>query len=64
MLSDFKIYRRWKKGKWYLLKPPKVPITMMFCWWTRQPHLYSDTITINVENYKGEKRRIKNEKYE
>ena len=65
MLSDFKVYRKWKRGKWYLLKPLNCPATGMFCWWTRQPHLYNDATTIiDTEIYKGIKKEIKRERYE
>jgi len=52
MLSDFKLYRWWKGGKWYYLKAKNTPPMNMFTWWTRKPNLYSDTTILHAENYK------------
>lgn len=61
MFNDFKWYRKWKKGKWYLLKAKNTPPMRMFSWWTRQPNLYSDVTTLHAENHKEPKRKIKTE---
>lgn len=61
MFEGLKIYRKWKKGKWYYLKAKNTPPMNMFTWWTRQPHLYSEVTILHAENHGEPVRKIKRE---
>ena len=58
MLEGSKLYRKWKRGKWYYLKAKNTPPMRMFAWWTRNPDCYNGVTILHAEDHGEPKRKI------